>query len=106
LGGAQVLDRDGRRAYAGVVEQNIQAAKPLHGIAEKCLYGPFVAHIRGHHEQPRRDARFGRGLFERVSAAPGQDHAITVCLQSQRYGTTYAAPRSRDNGDFFQNGGL
>ena len=88
----QILQRHGRRAAAGIVEHQVEAAEGLLGPGEQGL-DRFPLGDVGRHGQRIGGVVAGhaRGLFERFLAAAGQHHLVAVLEQRQRRGAADAA---------------
>ena len=67
--GVEVLERDGRRVDAGVVEQEIEAAKAILDLAEERGDRLRVADIR--RDRDRSVPRLRGGRFQRVETPAG-----------------------------------
>jgi hypothetical protein len=99
----QVFERNGRRAHAGVVEENVEAAERVLGFGEEQIDVARLADIGGNRQ--RLDAElfdFGDGFFERLLAAAGDDDGVAILCERKRRGFADAGAAAGDEGDFLR----
>ena len=95
---AQLLDRNGGGAHAGIVEQHVQAAELVLDLGEDGFHGRRVADIGGRDQVIALQA-FG-GLLQRVLLAAHQRQLPALRRQRTRRCPPHAAARAGDHCDF------
>jgi hypothetical protein len=94
----QVVDRYRRRAAPGIVEQQVQAAKPVGGFPEQVVDRLHIRNVgRDHQRLP--GFRQAGGLLQLRHAAAGQGDRVTRIEQAQRHRLADARSRTRYNRD-------
>ena len=95
----QLLHRHGRRAEAGVVEEEVEAAaERLLRLGEQVLDVLGLGHVAAHaHDLAAAGLGHGRRLVELLLAPAGDHHVPAVALQGQRRCPANAGAAARDN---------
>ena len=89
----QVFQGNGRRADAGVVEEQVQAAEPFPGGGEEVGHAVGLADVAGHCQHTAGSvAGHGYGLLQKLGAATGQGHGVTLGGQCQGGAAANAGP--------------
>ena len=101
----KILERHGRGAGAGIVEEEIEPAEGFLGGGEERLHLRGVADIgddgKGLGAQPLPHLR---GLLQSVLAPSGEGHGIAVLHQRHRDGAADTASRAGNDGRFVNGG--
>ena len=98
----QVLERHRRRADAGIVEQDVEAAEGLLGLGEQRLDRRGIADVGGDGEALGAGRlSLAHGLFQLVRAASGEDGGVALLHQRQCDSLADAGSGAGDESDFW-----
>ena len=90
----QLVERAGRAERAGVVEEDVEPVE----AGEQRGHRLRVADVGGADD---RALVAGRGLLQRLAAAPGEHDAVALVQQRARDGAADAGPGAGDEGNAF-----
>jgi hypothetical protein len=97
----ELVERHGRGAGAGVVEQHVEPTEGFDGLVEQGFDRCGVAGVGRHREGTRAGVACGcDGLRQRVGAPAGEGDVVTRVQEGDRAGAADAAARAGDDGDF------
>src|SRR5262249_2053609 len=94
----QVLERNGWRPDAGIVEEEVETAERVLRLRKESADGFGIGDVRGHRKRGRAGGlALGRHRLQEILAAPGQDDRVAFLHESQGRVLADAGARARDD---------